>query len=122
MLLAALHSSQYGILYLGSTYIIQHHAAVVQIDGARSLQSTLEAADKALVPLEGNLVDRVWEGRPQPPHAKLRVHALEHAGESCQDKQQRIWGECKQAAPGGGSPLCAVTMLQAECRDVFLAC
>ena len=37
---------------------------MVQIDGARSLQSTLEAADKALVPLEGNLVDKVRQGSP----------------------------------------------------------
>ena len=76
-------------------------AQAVQIDGARSLQKVLEEADKQLVPLVGNLVDNVWQSRPAPPQAHLRVHAMEHAGESSKDKQQRIWAECKQTVPGG---------------------
>lgn len=34
-----------------------------------------------------NLVDGVWgDARPAPPAAPLRVHPLEYAGESVQDK------------------------------------
>ena len=93
----------------------------MQIDGARSLQKTLEEADKQLVPLvEGNLVDSIWQGRPDSPRQPLRVHRLEHAGESCQDKQKRIWGQCKQAVPGGGFRvwLCAVGQEMGPTRPV----
>ena len=88
-------------------------AQAAQIDGARSLQKVLEEADKQLVPLVGNLVDNVWQSRPEPPQAHLRVHAMEHAGESSKDKQQRIWAECKQTVPGGVAVSLAVGLSRA---------
>lgn len=46
--------------------------------------------------LEGNLVDKVWgEGRPPPPDAPIRVHKMEHAGESVQDKLARMREDMK---------------------------
>ena len=62
------------------------------MNGAKQLTNTLQEAGKSLVPLlEGNLVDKVWgEGRPAPPDAPIRIHKMEHAGESAQDKLARM--------------------------------
>ena len=64
----------------------------LQVNGAKQLSTKLQEAGKSLVPLlEGNLVDKVWgEGRPAAPHAPIRIHKMEHAGESVQDKLARM--------------------------------
>ena len=62
------------------------------MNGAKQLSAKLQEAGKSLVPLlEGNLVDKVWgKGRPAPPDAPIRIHKMEHAGESVQDKLARM--------------------------------
>ena len=64
----------------------------VQVDNAVALDKKLSSAGCALVPLlSGNLVDAVWGAeRPPPPAAPLRVHCLEHAGESVAEKVARM--------------------------------
>lgn len=64
----------------------------MQVNGAKQLTTKLQEAGKSLVPLlEGNLVDKVWgDGRPAPPDAPIRIHKMEHAGESVQDKLARM--------------------------------
>ncbi len=69
---------------------------VVQVDNARKLKEQLEAAGKGLRPIYGNLVDRVWgSDRPAAPSAPLRVHALEHAGQSVSDKLTAVRAKMK---------------------------
>ena len=60
----------------------------MQVDNAKQLSRKLQEAGKQLVPvMEGNLVDKVWgRARPAPPSGPIRVHKLEHAGQSVQDK------------------------------------
>ena len=63
-----------------------------QVDNAVALDKKLSSAGCALAPLLcGNLVDAVWGAeRPPPPAAPLRVHRLEHAGESVAEKVARM--------------------------------
>ena len=37
-----------------------------------------------------NLVDRVWDDRPEPPKGKIHPHTVEFAGESSESKRQKI--------------------------------
>ncbi|EIE23184.1 Creatinase/aminopeptidase [Coccomyxa subellipsoidea C-169] len=68
------------------------------VDNARKLKEQLEAAGKGLRPIYGNLVDRVWgSDRPAAPSAPLRVHALEHAGQSVSDKLTAVRAKMKGA-------------------------
>ena len=62
------------------------------MNGAKQLTTKLQEAGKSLVPLlEENLVDKVWgDARPAPPDAPIRIHKMEHAGESVQDKLARM--------------------------------
>ena len=62
------------------------------MDNAVALDKKLSSAGRALAPLlGGNLVDAVWGAeRPPPPAAPLRVHRLEHAGESVAEKVARM--------------------------------
>jgi Xaa-Pro aminopeptidase len=43
-----------------------------------------------LVPVEENLIDKIWEDRPPPSDAPIFVHPLKYAGESWQSKVNRI--------------------------------
>ena len=58
---------------------------------------TLSSDDPDKPPL--NLVDAIWKDRPALPKAPFRVHALEHAGVSWQEKVARV----RQAMALGGS-------------------
>ena len=63
-----------------------------QVTNAKQLTEKLRESGKSLVPiLEGNLVDKVWGAdRPAPPTAPLRIHKMEHAGQSVQDKLVKL--------------------------------
>lgn len=43
-----------------------------------------------LVKVNRNLVDMVWEGRPQPTEDVIRVHSLNYAGEKWQKKIETL--------------------------------
>lgn len=60
------------------------------IGDVRSLRETVEKACMEIVALEENLVDRVWEDRPAPPLAPVRIHPLELAGEKAADKIEQL--------------------------------
>ncbi|CAO3620159.1 unnamed protein product [Mucor hiemalis] len=66
-------------------------ATLTTIADARDLQLRLDAVDSKLVPVKRNLVDIAWgEQRPLPPHDKVFVHPVEFAGESHQDKLNKV--------------------------------
>lgn len=50
----------------------------------------LEAKGAALVPVERNPVDAVWNDRPQPSLARAEVHDLSHAGTSSEEKRTAV--------------------------------
>lgn len=50
------------------------------------LTKLLSPREIALVPVEHNLIDAIWEDRPDSPTTHITPHPLEHAGTSTQDK------------------------------------
>ena len=49
-------------------------------DSWKPLQKTLDASGHILVPVAQNLVDVVWEDRPQPPSNPLITLAQKYTG------------------------------------------
>ncbi|MEM9046004.1 MAG: aminopeptidase family protein P, partial [Pseudomonadota bacterium] len=54
------------------------------------LKSSLEEAGARLSLTQGNLIDAIWDDRPPPPGGAVRIHPMEIAGESGQEKRHRI--------------------------------
>src|SRR5262249_22142887 len=50
-------------------------------------------AGGALVPVEGNLVDAIWEGQPAAPLAPVVPHELRFAGKPAAEKRQELAAE-----------------------------
>ena len=80
-------------------------ASLHTVQGARTLQRALGAGSVEAVPLAGpNLVDAVWDGRPEEPAGAVRVHPLKWAGEDVPSKLARMR---VQAAEAGADALVA---------------
>ena len=62
---------------------------VAQIEQSRA---ALKGTGVTLIPCE-NLVDRIWADQPSPASETAKVHPLEFAGESHQDKRTRLAAE-----------------------------
>ena len=54
-----------------------------------TINEALKASAVSLAPVE-NLVDRIWQDQPPPPQEPARVHPLEFAGDSHEDKRKRL--------------------------------
>ncbi len=61
-----------------------------------SAQKELEGSGVELLRCD-NLVDRVWADQPAPPMNPVRVHPIEFAGESAEDKIKRLAAELQNA-------------------------
>ncbi|SDX55358.1 Xaa-Pro aminopeptidase [Ruegeria halocynthiae] len=61
-----------------------------------SAQKDLEGSGIELVRCN-NLVDRIWADQPVPPKSPVRVHPLEFAGESAENKIKRLANELQDA-------------------------
>ncbi|MEA1831659.1 aminopeptidase P family protein [Methylobacterium durans] len=59
-------------------------------DGVARLERAAAKAGASLRPLEGNLVDAVWAGRPRPPAGPVVLQPETLAGEGASDKLARI--------------------------------
>jgi Xaa-Pro aminopeptidase len=70
------------------------------VEGAERIARACSAAGAALVPVEANLVDRIWTDRPQPPLAPVSVHPLRFAGQSAEQKLARIGAELEKLRVG----------------------
>jgi Xaa-Pro aminopeptidase len=66
---------------------------VVPLEVARKLEAALAHAGGELVPLDANLVDAVWEARPQRPASAAVPLAERYAGRTCADKLGAIRAE-----------------------------
>lgn len=51
-----------------------------------SLKATLDAAGHELVSVEDNLVDKVWDNKPDPNITPLEPHIIEYSGRKISDK------------------------------------
>jgi Xaa-Pro aminopeptidase len=71
------------------------------LDGVKRYEAVCAKTGAILVPVDDNPIDTVWTDRPAPPLAPVKLHALEKAGETTQDKLTRIAATIKQAGHDG---------------------
>ena len=64
--------------------------------GLTAVEKAVKDAGAELVPVARNPVDLIWQDRPAPPMAPVVPHDLERAGETAEDKRQRIAEIVKQ--------------------------
>ncbi len=76
----------------------------------RGLRAALESAGVSLV-MTPNLVDAVWDNRPDRPKAPLLVHSVEVAGEGSADKRARLASDLKDQ----GSDAVVLTLPDSIC-------
>ncbi len=67
------------------------------LDGVERLQKACARAGGKAVPLDENLIDLIWSGRPAEPLAKVVLHDLKFAGESAEAKIARVQSELAKA-------------------------
>lgn len=56
------------------------------IGGIRALHKTLEKCGAVAVPLQYNLIDAVWDDRPDEPITPVIIHPTQYAGTSAEEK------------------------------------
>ena len=70
------------------------------VEGAERIARACSAAGAALIPVETDLVDRIWTDRPEPPLAPVSAHPLRFAGQSAEQKLARIGAELEKLRVG----------------------
>jgi Xaa-Pro aminopeptidase len=78
---------------------------------ADALRMSVERAGATLVPVDGNPINAVWQGRPAAPTAKATPHAMNLAGESAESKRTRIAEDVKKL----GADAAVVSMADSIC-------
>jgi len=61
----------------------------------RALQKALAKAGASAIPLKRNLIDAVWEDRPDEPVGPVIIHPLKYAGVAAEEKLQLLAGKLK---------------------------
>ncbi len=74
-----------------------------------ALKKDLDQAGLTIKLIEENLVDSIWEDQPQLPETPIHVHTLKFAGETVEDKLQRL----RAAMELKGCDIHIITMLDA---------
>ncbi len=80
---------------------------VISRTGFVNLQKKLGEKRIGLKCIEKNLVDAVWENRPEAPKGKLEIHAEKYSGESTASKLKRV----REKMAGADTDALVVTML-----------
>ncbi|GJE28534.1 aminopeptidase P family protein [Methylobacterium organophilum] len=75
---------------LGKGQVLGYDPWLHTPDGVARLERAAAKAGGSLKPLDANLVDAVWAGRPKPPGGPVVSHPAEIAGESVADKLARV--------------------------------
>jgi Xaa-Pro aminopeptidase len=73
---------------------------LVNLRAMERLQAALRNGKSALVPIEGNLVDAVWEDRPPAPGSAVYALPDSLTGESAPDKLKRVRAALEKAGAG----------------------
>lgn len=63
---------------------------VISRTGFANLQKKLEEKGIGLKCIEKNLVDAVWENRPEAPRGHIEIHTAKYSGESAASKLKRV--------------------------------
>lgn len=67
------------------------------LDGVERLAKACARAGAALIAVEDNPIDAIWDDRPAPPLAPVTLHDVKYAGESAEQKLVRIRDELAKA-------------------------
>ena len=62
----------------------------------RAMNAVLDPEGIKLVPVEKNLIDRIWKDRPPEPTGAVRLHPLKYAGKRATEKLSAIQQDLKQ--------------------------
>jgi len=63
---------------------------LVSKDQWMPLSKTLSTSGHSLIPVQPNMIDAIWEDRPEPPKQTIEPLGLEFAGKSWQDKVKDV--------------------------------
>lgn len=88
------HEQQAGPLRVG------YDPLVVSLRTAERIREALARPESRVVPVDGNLVDAVWDGRPAPPRTRVYRLADEVTGEPVVDKLARVRAELERRKVG----------------------
>jgi Xaa-Pro aminopeptidase len=80
---------------------------VISRTGFLNLQKKLKEKGIELKSIEKNLVDAVWEDRPEAPKGSIEIHAEKYSGESVASKLKRV----REKMAGADTDALVVTML-----------
>ncbi|MGI9407407.1 MAG: aminopeptidase P family protein [Hyphomicrobiaceae bacterium] len=61
------------------------------------LEQALERKGIAVVPVDANLIDRVWDDRPAPPQNPVQLHGLDYAGRLAEEKVADLQEQLRDA-------------------------
>lgn len=70
--------------------------SLIGIDDAQSIATDLEKVKSTLVPIQDNLVDQIWQGRPQRPTEPVFLLDEKFTGRSAVSKIQELRSELKK--------------------------
>src|SRR3569833_78941 len=79
--------------------------------GAMHLKAAVEKAGGALVAVDSNPIDAVWDGQPAPPVTPAKPHALNLSGEQSEAKRLRLGEGLKKA----GAEAAVITLADSVC-------
>ncbi|KAJ2703069.1 hypothetical protein FB645_004061 [Coemansia sp. IMI 203386] len=81
---------EYVTSHMGSGARVGIDPTLVSASAASELQKNMSANGVELVPLQENLVDAVWDNRPERPLDPVFVHDMEYAGDTIENKAARV--------------------------------
>ena len=67
------------------------------MEEAKTLRRILEKKKASLIPMDENLVDKIWTRRPRPPSQMMEAHPLRYAGRTSEAKRKVISSILKRA-------------------------
>ncbi|KAJ3042961.1 hypothetical protein HDV00_006268 [Rhizophlyctis rosea] len=69
---------------------------LLTVGAAKTLREALEKENHELIGVPENLIDNIWTNRPERPRNAVQVHPLEYAGQSSEEKIQKLREEIKK--------------------------
>ncbi|KAJ3057386.1 hypothetical protein HK097_007565 [Rhizophlyctis rosea] len=74
---------------------------LLTVGAARTLQEAIRKEKHELAGIPENLIDQIWSHRPPRPQNPVQIHPLEYAGQSVEDKLQKLREEIKKTKAWG---------------------
>ncbi len=84
----------------GKDMRIGYDAMLHTVADVRKYQKACKRSGAELVPVDENLIDRIWSDQPEPPAAPVSLHPLVYSGEEAREKLTRIREDILKAEAG----------------------